>query len=114
MCCFVDDDGQVRQRFISRQLPLGILPSAQAGVVCEPLHWDTPGPDRAVLRRPYRGGEAPMARPSDVPGLRRCCSATPRANRLKGLRQALNRHLAGHPAADDVSVLMLDCGLGAG
>ena len=58
--------------------------------------------------------ESADGRPFGRAGLEKVLSATPRANRLKGLRQALNRHLAGHPAADDVSVLMLDCGLGAG
>ena len=110
---FVDDDGQVRQSFISRQLPLGILPSAQAGVACEPLHWDTPG-QLVLCSDGLTEAESADGRPFGRAGLEKVLNATPRANRLKGLRQALNRHLAGHPAADDVSVLMLDCGLGAG
>ncbi|MBN8283617.1 SpoIIE family protein phosphatase [Zoogloea sp.] len=110
---FVDDDGQVRQSFISRQLPLGILPSAQAGVACEPLHWDAPG-QLVLCSDGLTEAESADGRPFGRAGLEKVFNATQRPNRLKGLRQALNRHLAGHPAADDVSVLMLDCGLGAG
>ena len=109
----VDDGGQVRQCFISRQLPLGILPSAQAGVACEALHWDAPG-QLVLCSDGLTEAENADRRPFGRAGLENVLNVTPRADRLKGLRQALNRHLAGQSAADDVSVLVLDCGVEAG
>jgi PAS domain S-box-containing protein len=73
-----------------------------------------PGPDRPVLRRSYRGGE--RRRPGLRPGWAGAGAAGHAAGLtdLKGLRQALTRHLAGQAATDDVSVLILDCEAQAG
>lgn len=105
---FVDDAGQIAQSFTSRQLPLGILPSAEAGVSCEDFQWSVAG--QLVLcsdglTEAENGARVPFGRT----GLAKVLAASPRAERLRNLRQALTRHLAGQPATDDVSVLILDC-----
>lgn len=104
----VSEDGQVRQRFPSRQLPLGILPSAEAAVVCEAFTWDGPG-QIVLCSDGLTEAENQAGEPFGHEGLVRALAGGGRASRLGLLRQALTRHLAGQPAGDDVSVLLLDC-----
>jgi len=104
----IDERGAVLQRFVSRQLPLGILPSAEAGIACEVFGWNaasqivlcSDGLTEAENRQGQSFGDA---------GLEQTLRVTPPASRVAGLREALTRHLGRQSAADDVSVLILDC-----
>ena len=109
----LDDHGQVAQRFCSRQLPLGILPSAEGGVVCEAFQWAVPG-QIVLCSDGLTEAENSAGQAFGRAGLEQVLQATSRASRLIGLRQALTRHLAGQAATDDVSVLILDCEVQAG
>ncbi|HQX07954.1 MAG TPA: PAS domain S-box protein [Zoogloea sp.] len=109
----LDDRGQVVQCFGSCQLPLGILPSAESGVVCEAFQWAAPG-QIVLCSDGLTEAENAAGQAFGRAGLEQVLQAMPRASRLKGLRQALTRHLAGQAATDDVSVLILDCEAQAG
>ncbi len=109
----VGDDGRVLQRFVSRQLPLGILPSSEAGIVPEAFSWNEPSQivlcSDGLTEAENSAGEA-----FGVKGLERTLQSTPRASRVAGLRQALTAHLGRQPAGDDVSVLIIDCAMDGG
>lgn len=109
----VSDEGQVVQRFISRQLPLGILPSAAAGAECEAFSWDAPC-QIVLCSDGLTEAESASGEPFGTHGLEASLLKAPRASRVAGLRQALTRHLGRQPAGDDVSVLILDCLMGGG
>ncbi len=104
----VGDDGTVLQRFVSKQLPLGILPSAEAGIEHEEFNWSEPCQivlcSDGLTEAESAAGEAFGTR-----GLEQALQRTPKASRVAGLRQALTAHLGRQPAGDDVSVLILDC-----
>ncbi len=106
----VDDSGRVIQRFVSRQLPLGILPSAEAGIGHDEFGWNEASQivlcSDGLTEAESAGGEAFGMR-----GLEAALQSTPRDARVSGLRQALTRHLGRQAAGDDVSVLILDCRL---
>ncbi|MBP7483289.1 MAG: PAS domain S-box protein [Lacunisphaera sp.] len=109
----IGDDGRVLQRFVSRQLPLGILPSSEAGIVPEAFSWNEPSQlvlcSDGLTEAENSAGEAFSAS-----GLERTPQSTPRASRVAGLRQALTAHLGRQPAGDDVSVLIIDCAMDGG
>jgi serine phosphatase RsbU (regulator of sigma subunit) len=109
----VGDGGQVIQRFISRQLPLGILPSAEAGADCETFSWDEPC-QIVLCSDGLTEAESASGEPFGTQGLELALRTAPRALRVAGLRKALTRHLGRQPAGDDVSVLILDCLMGGG
>lgn len=109
----VDDAGKIVQGFPSRQLPLGILPSSDGEVRCERFEWSAPS-QIILCSDGLTEAENAAGEPFGREGLAGVLGAIPRSERLKGLRQALSRHLARQPAADDVSVLILDCGWPAG
>ena len=104
----VSDGGLVVQRFASRQLPLGIVPSAEAGVDCESFSWDAPC-QIVLCSDGLTEAENARGEAFGTQGLEQTLRAAPRASRVAGLRQALTRHLGRQPAGDDVSVLILDC-----
>lgn len=104
----IDDSGAVVQRFVSRQLPLGILPSAEAGIVCEAFGWKVPS-QIVLCSDGLTEAENRQGQPFGRAGLEQTLRTTPRASRVAGLREALNRHLGRQSAGDDVSVLILDC-----
>lgn len=104
----VDNQGRVMQRFTSRQLPLGILPSEEAVIQQEEFSWDESSQivlcSDGLTEAENAAGEA-----FGLSGLEATLRDSPRNERVRGLRQALSRHLGRQAAADDVSVLILDC-----
>jgi serine phosphatase RsbU (regulator of sigma subunit) len=104
----IDDAGKVVQRFVSRQLPLGILPSDEAGISHEEFVWSEASQivlcSDGLTEAENGAGEAFGMR-----GLEATLQGSPRNSRVSGLRQALTRHLGRQSAGDDVSVLILDC-----
>lgn len=104
----IDEAGAVAQRFVSRQLPLGILPSAEAGIACEAFGWNAPS-QIVLCSDGLTEAENRLGVQFGMAGLEQTLRATPRPSRVAGLREALTRHLGRQSAADDVSVLILDC-----
>lgn len=104
----VNERGQVIQRFVSRQLPLGILPSTDAGIVHEDFHWDEAS-QIVLCSDGLTEAENGEGQQFGLAGLEAALCEAPHSARVKGLRQALTRHLGRQAAADDVSVLILDC-----
>ena len=104
----IDDGGKVVQRFSSRQLPLGILPSEEAGISHEEFVWSEVSQivlcSDGLTEAENTSGEAFGMR-----GLEATLQGSPRSGRVSRLRQALTRHLGRQAAGDDVSVLILDC-----
>jgi len=106
----IGDDGLVLQRFTSRQLPLGILASSEAGIEHQDFNWTEPC-QIVLCSDGLTEAENAAGRAFGLGGLEQALLHTPRAARVSGLRQALTAHLGRQPAGDDVSVLILDCAL---
>jgi serine phosphatase RsbU (regulator of sigma subunit) len=104
----VDDAGRVVQRFVSSQLPLGILPSAEIVPRHDEFTWDAPC-QIMLCSDGLTEAENASGEPFGRSGLERALQGSPRGGRVNCLRQALTRHLGRQPAGDDVSVLILDC-----
>jgi len=106
----VGDDGRVLQRFVSQQLPFGIVSSAEAGITHEEFTWNEPCQivqcSDGLTEAENAAGEA-----FGVHRLEQALQQAPRASRVSGLRRALTVHLGRQAAADDVSVLILDCAM---
>ncbi|HEX6736089.1 MAG TPA: SpoIIE family protein phosphatase [Azonexus sp.] len=100
--------GRVSQRFPSTNLPLGILPSDEIG--CEPLHLDW-APESQLLLCSDGLLEASdrTGRQFGVDGLAGAAANTPPATRFQQIDAALARHLDGAIAADDISLMVIDC-----
>lgn len=106
----IGDDGLVLQRFTSRQLPLGILASSEAGIEHQDFNWTEPC-QIVLCSDGLTEAENAAGRAFGLGGLEQALLHTPRTARVSGLRQALTAHLGRQPAGDDVSVLILDCAL---
>lgn len=104
----VDDEGRVVQRFVSSQLPLGILPSSEIVPRHEVFTWDAPC-QIMLCSDGLTEAENASGEPFGRAGLERALRGSPRGGRVNCLRQALTRHLGQQPAGDDVSALLLDC-----
>lgn len=104
----VDDEGRVVQRFVSSQLPLGILPSSEIVPHHDEFTWDAPC-QIMLCSDGLTEAESVSGEPFGRAGLERALRGSPRGGRVNCLRQALTRHLGHQPAGDDVSVLVLDC-----
>ena len=104
----INDGGAVVQRFVSRQLPLGILPSAEADIACEVFAWNAPS-QIVLCSDGLTEAENPFGQAFGAAGLEQTLGTTPRESRVAGLCEALTLHLGRQSAADDVSVLILDC-----
>ena len=107
-CMLLDPDGRVAQRFISENLPLGIIETSADLVKTKRFSWDKPsqliifsdGLLEAVNRANVQFGEE---------NLLSAIGNVPPQLRHDAVLSALARHLDGAPAHDDVSLLLLDC-----
>ncbi|HLF97052.1 MAG TPA: fused response regulator/phosphatase [Methylococcaceae bacterium] len=100
-------EGEILYRWDSRQLPLGILDDPDCGKELEYYSFDRPGQlimmSDGVIEAPNAAGERyGQERALDV--LRR----SPPTSRFKNLLDDLNAHLHGHPASDDVSLIIVE------
>ena len=104
----LDDDGRIVRRFESRNLPLGVTREADGIKAVERFAWQAParlvmlsdGVVEATAPDGEAFGEARLAH----------CLASPRSEDLIArLRACLTAHLAGTPAHDDISILVIDC-----
>jgi two-component system, HptB-dependent secretion and biofilm response regulator len=104
----VDGAGAVVQRFESRHLPLGIVPSAEAP--SEPAQFELGAGRQAVMCSD--GVLEAVGRTGLDFGpvrLQQALSGAAAEGRLAAVTQALTNHLAGGTAHDDMSVLIVDC-----
>ena len=104
----IDDSGRIVRRFESRNLPLGVTREADGIKTFERFSWAEParlvmlsdGVVEATAPDGEAFGEARLAH----------SLANPRSEDLIArLRAALTAHLAGTPAHDDISILVIDC-----
>lgn len=103
----LDPAGRVRKRFVSRQLPLGVVDSAPA--VCE---IETSQLERGEQIVMLSDGVVEAADAVDQPfgntRLERTLEITAPSARLDAVRRALAAHLGGAAAHDDMSLMLID------
>lgn len=107
-CLLLDGKGEVRQRFPSQHMALGILDTDEELVetlsfTCEPGHQLLIYSDGLVE------AENRENKLFDVAALLAAVRNVPPYLRHGAIRSALDRHLAGASAHDDVSMLLIDC-----
>jgi serine phosphatase RsbU (regulator of sigma subunit) len=107
-CFLLGPDGQCIQRFASQQLPLGIIETNDDLLKTDRFTWDD-----ATQLVIFSDGLLEAANPEnhqfgDGRLLSTLLSSAP-VHRHQAVRSALNHHLAGLAAHDDVSLLLIDC-----
>ncbi len=105
---WLDGQGELKHRFVSRQLPLGILPSEAVDEQPERFEWDGAG-QIVMCSDGVLEAENDLGEPFGVTRLLQTLRMTPPRNRYMAIRESLNRHLDGRSASDDASVLVVDC-----
>jgi PAS domain S-box-containing protein len=107
-CLLVSPDGQVIERFVSRQLPLGIIDTDEDLVKTDHFSWNQ---DCQMVI--FSDGLLEAENSANVQfgeeGLLRAIRSTPPHLRHQTTQNALGQHLAGTPAHDDISLLLIDC-----
>jgi len=107
-CMLLDQDGVIAQRFISENLPLGIIETSADFVKTNRFSWDKPS--QLII---FSDGLLEAANRENAPfGEGKLLSAladVPAELRHDAVVNALARHLDGVSAHDDVSLLLLDC-----
>jgi len=105
----LDAHGQIRQRLRSRQLPLGVVESTPSG--CEPEQV-TLNPGEQIVLHSDGVIEASDRLGADFgqQRLETALSAVDASMRVNSVRAALEAHLGGAPAHDDMSLLLIDAG----
>jgi PAS domain S-box-containing protein len=107
-CLLLSSDGQSVQRFTPQQLPLGIIDTNDDLLKTDRFAWDSTSQlvifsdgllEAANLESQQFGDE----------GLLSALRSSPPEHRHQAVRSALDRHLAGLAAHDDVSLLLIDC-----
>ncbi|MCK6391898.1 MAG: SpoIIE family protein phosphatase [Azonexus sp.] len=100
--------GRTRQSFPSDNLPLGIV--GNESLACEPVTFDWEAESQVML---YSDGllEATNAAGVQFGGERLLAAAANTAPdiRFQAIDQALAKHLGAESAADDVSIMLIDC-----
>lgn len=104
---FVADDGAIVHGFESRHLPLGIMDSGEFDSTTEFFHYEQPGQlllcSDGLVETENETGE-PF-------GWHRLLATLQDArgnDRFETLRKAMNTHLAGRGAGDDISLMLVD------
>lgn len=105
----LDDDGNVVERFRSRQLPLGIVDSSPLVARSEIFNWT--GHRQVVLMSDgVLEAEGPEGAPFGDEGVERALRAAPSsASRLESLRNAISDHMGQRAPFDDMSAVIVDC-----
>jgi PAS domain S-box-containing protein len=104
----LNEAGDVTQRFASHQLPLGILSSCEAGLADEAFSW-TEACQIVLCSDGLTEAENSAGEQFGSVRMEEALHGSPPATRMACVRQALARHLGRQSAADDVSMLLLDC-----
>lgn len=100
--------GQPPQQFLSRNLPLGILDDS----ALEDLLERAPLPADAQIIACSDGvveAQSPDGEGFGIDRLLAAATGAPRDKRMTAVNAALNQHLAGNPAHDDLSLVLADC-----
>jgi PAS domain S-box-containing protein len=104
----IDRWGRVARTFASENLPLGIVHSDEIGCAPVDLVWDAESQlvlcSDGLLEASDKNG-----RQFGVDGLASAAANTSPGNRFQQIESALARHLDGSIAADDVSLMVIDC-----
>ncbi|NTV10855.1 MAG: SpoIIE family protein phosphatase [Zoogloea sp.] len=104
----LDAAGNVIHRFLSTQLPLGIVASSADS--CQSQVFDCPAGSQLVLSSDgVTEAEDVFGEPFGMERLERSLASASPAARVSALLADWHRHLAGKQAQDDVSVLILSC-----
>ncbi|MDD5297403.1 MAG: SpoIIE family protein phosphatase [Rhodocyclaceae bacterium] len=105
---WLNEAGDLVQRFGSRQLPLGILPSDVMDVRPQKFRWHGAGQlvicSDGVLEAENRQGI-----PFGMERLLETLRHAPTGGRYPAIREALSLHMDGGEAQDDASIMVLDC-----
>lgn len=105
----LDEDGQVVERFRSRQLPLGIVDSTPLVTRSQFLDW-TERRQIVLMSDGLLEAQAPDGSAFEEAGaLRALRSAASSDQRLAALQGALAAHLGQNAPFDDMSVVIVDC-----
>lgn len=104
----IDHQGDIRLRFSSVQLPLGIVDNDTLVSQAEVFTWT---PDSQLLLHSDGLIEAAGAdgRPFGETRLQNCIARTTPDQRFDAILGAFGHHLDGQPAGDDVSIMLVDC-----
>lgn len=100
--------GEVRQRFPSDNLPLGILSSEQLAWAPYTFDWQ-PGEQILIFSDGLLEAASEAGVQFGSAGVEQAIQGKGISQRLSAIGDALNRHLNGHSASDDVSVMLIDC-----
>jgi CheY-like chemotaxis protein len=104
----LDGGGNPVQQLPSRNLPLGILDESALEDIVERV----PLPVDAQLIACSDGvieAQGPCGDGFGIDGLIAAAAGASRDQRMTAINAALNRHLAGNPAHDDLSLVVVDC-----
>lgn len=107
----LEESGRILRRFASRHLPLGVSKEIRDVGAAEIFAWETPCrllmlSDGVVEAMDAKG------EPFGETRLFGCLTAAPGDPLIESLQTELRKHLQGHPAHDDMSILVIDCPAG--
>lgn len=105
----LDGQGGVVSRFSSRHVPLGIIDTDESATETESFTWAGDAAQivlysDGVIEAENRAGQA-----FGPERLVAALSGVPGESRLACAMAALNQYLDGHPAQDDLSLMVIDC-----
>ncbi|MFH1815968.1 MAG: SpoIIE family protein phosphatase [Pseudomonadota bacterium] len=104
---WLDRSGAVLERFASANLPLGIDADDPVNVPSRHFRW-TPGDQLVLCSDGLLEAHSPSGEPFGSARLERLLGNSPPAQRHDAVRRALDVHLDGASAHDDVSLLVID------
>jgi len=108
----LDERGSEVHRFHSRHLPLGIAPEDEFDDTVDRIALP-PGAQLIACSDGVIEAESKDAVQFGVERLVEVAATAPRGGRMPALNAALNEHLAGGPAHDDLALILIDCSTGA-
>ena len=104
----IAEDGKELYRFVSRQLPLGVVCSRDMELAIDRFTVEGSAQliacSDGVIEAMDRGGAA-----FGIDRLIAVAAAAPRDARIEAVSAALDAHLAGHNPHDDLSLVVMDC-----
>jgi len=104
-----DQAGALSRRFVSANLPLGISIDSQAIARPETFSWSTPSCLLLVSDGVVEATDATGSEFGGAPLIASMAGVASGAAKLEGVQAALQAHLQGGGAHDDMSVLIVDC-----
>lgn len=105
---FIDAEGEVRHSFDSVNLPLGILDRTFTAQT-EVFQWNVPG-QLVVYSDGFSEAEDEAGEPFGLGRIKQELKHAPPDQRFAALTAAINAHLDGRRAFDDMTLLLMECG----